>query len=32
MVAERIGEGLTFELVREGRAIDVDLVPQELQT
>ncbi len=32
MVAERIGEGLSLELVREGRAMKLDLVPQELQT
>ena len=31
MVAERIGEGLAIELVREGRAMTLDLVPRELQ-
>ena len=31
MVAERIGEGLALELVREGRALKLDLVPRELQ-
>ncbi len=32
MVAERIGAGLSLELVREGRAMKLDLVPQELPT
>ena len=31
MVAERIGEGLALELVREGRAMKLDLVPRELE-
>ena len=31
MVAERIGEGLAIELVREGRAMTLDLVPRELR-
>ena len=28
MVAERIGAGLSLELVREGRAMKLDLVPR----
>ena len=32
MVAERIGEGLAIELVREGSPMTLDLVPRELQT
>ncbi|MGZ8666854.1 MAG: S1C family serine protease [Solirubrobacterales bacterium] len=32
MVAERIGEGVRLDLVREGRAMRLDLVPRELQT
>ena len=32
MVAERIGAGLSLALVREGRAMKLDLVPQELPT
>jgi S1-C subfamily serine protease len=31
MVAGRIGEGVAFELVRGGRAISLDVVPQELE-
>ena len=32
MVAERIGAGLSLELVREGRPMTLELVPQELQS
>ncbi len=32
MVAERIGAGLELELVREGRALKLDLVPRELES
>jgi serine protease Do len=32
MVAERIGEGLELDLVREGRALKLDLIPRELET
>ena len=32
MVAERIGAGLELDLVREGRALKLDLVPRELES
>ena len=32
MVAERIGAGLELELVREGRALKLELVPRELES
>jgi serine protease Do len=32
MVAERIGEGVEVELVREGRSLKLKLVPRELQS
>jgi S1-C subfamily serine protease len=32
MVAERIGEGLEVDLVRDGTVLKVDLIPRELQT
>ncbi|MGH2955436.1 MAG: S1C family serine protease, partial [Solirubrobacterales bacterium] len=31
MVAERIGRGIEFELVRDGRFLKLDLVPRELE-
>ncbi len=32
MVAERIGQGIEVEVVRNGRFLEVDLVPRELET
>jgi hypothetical protein len=32
MVAERIGQGVEVELVREGRFLKIALVPRELET
>jgi S1-C subfamily serine protease len=32
MVAERIGEGVSIDLVRDGRPTQVDLIPRELDT
>jgi S1-C subfamily serine protease len=32
MVAERIGQGIQVELVRDGRFLKLDIVPRELET
>jgi S1-C subfamily serine protease len=32
MVAERIGQGVEVQVVRDGRSLEVDLVPHELET
>jgi S1-C subfamily serine protease len=32
MVAERIGQGVEVEVVREGALIKLDLIPRELET
>ena len=32
MVAERIGQGIEVEVVRDGRFLKLDLIPRELET
>jgi hypothetical protein len=32
MVAERIGQGIQVEVVRDGASLELDLIPRELES